>query len=337
MKFRVIFGAVGLTASAIAEAQAADCGSLQIVNTVQMIREPESNKDIIPIEINGKTLRFLFDTGGLTTMIGRDEALDLKLPIRQGNFEMYDLVGHISRDQASVAQFVLGRLHGKNMTFPVAPFGGSRNIFSLNLMLPYDIDIDFGNDKLNFFSQDHCAGGVQYWTAPAVAVLPLTVRGGHMTVPVMLDGHEFTATIDTGAATSTLRMDIAQHSYDLAIGTKDTPETGILNGDAGLKTYSHIFKSLTFGGIEVINPHITIIPDAVNRNGDRTQQTGNRAKLVKDDIVGPPMLIGMNVLRQLHIYMAFGEKKLYISPASPAQPAASATPAAPTPASATAR
>jgi predicted aspartyl protease len=163
------------------------------------------------------------------------------------------------------------------------------------------------------------------------------MRQGHMTVPVMLDGHEFTAIIDTGAGSSTLRMDIAQHSYDLTMGTQDTPEAGILNGDKDLKTYMHIFKTLKFGDIIVSNAHVTIIPDAVKRNGDMAQQVGNRARLVRDDMVGPPMLIGMNVLRQLHIYMAFGERKLYISPASPAQNAASATPAAPEPVSAAAR
>jgi aspartyl protease len=275
---------------------------------------------MIPVQINGKELSFLFDTGGTTTMIGKDDALSLKLPIFQGSFEIYDLLGNISRDQASVAQFGLGRLKGKDKTFPVSPFGIS--IFSLNFMLPYDIDVDFGNDKLNFFSQDHCAGRVQYWTAPAVAVLPLSVRDGHMTVPVTLDGHEFIAIIDTGATHSTLRMDIAQRSYDLKMGTEDTPEAGVLNGDKDLKTYMHIFKSLTFGDISVGNAHVTIIPDVMKRNGDTAQQVGNRARLVKDEIVGPPILIGMNVLRQLHVYMAFGERKLYISPASPAQPAA---------------
>src|SRR5258708_4892054 len=121
-----------------------------------------------------------------------------------------------------------------------------------------------------------------------------------MTVPVTLDGHEFTAIIDTGATRSTLRMDIAQHSYDLKMGTEDTPEAGVLNGDKDLKTYMHIFKSLTFGDISVSNAHLTIIPDVMKRNGDTAQQIGNRSRLVRDDIVGPPMLIGMNVLRQLH-------------------------------------
>ena len=42
----------------------------------------------------------------------------------------------------------------------------------------------------------------------------------------------------------------------------------------------------------------------------------------------PEVVIGMELLRKLHLYMAFGEKKLYITPAS-AKPAAA--PPQPTP------
>jgi hypothetical protein len=121
-------------------------------------------------------------------------------------------------------------------------------------------------------------------------------------------------------------MDIAQRSYDLTMGAAGTAENGVLNGDQGLKTYAHTFKSLSFGSITVTNPEIVIIPDAMKRNGDRSQQLEARAKLERDDIVGPPMLIGMDVLRHMHIYMAFGERKMYISAAS-APIAASAQPA----------
>ncbi len=320
MKLHAVLASVLLILAGFHTARAAECGALQMVNTAQMTRSPGDNRDMIPVQINGKDLCFLFDTGGLTTMIGKGVAQDMKLPIMQGGLELYDLLGNISRDQASISQFALGRLHGTDKTFPVLPGSGIDGIISLNFMLPYDIDVDFGNDKLNFFSQDHCDGRVVYWTASAVAVLPITIRQSHMTVPVILDGHEWSAIIDTGASSSTLRMDIAEHSYDLKMGTEDTPETGILNGDKDLKTYRHIFKTLTFGDISVGNARMTIIPDVVKRHGDTAQQVGNRARLVKDEIVGPPMLIGMNVLRQLHIYMAFGERKMYISPASPAQP-----------------
>lgn len=313
MKFAAI---LGTWLCLIGAAHAADCGPLKMVNKVQMQREDGGRRDTIPVRINGTDLHFLFDTGGVTTMIGRETAQSLKLPIRQGDMEFYDLTGNISRDQASVAEFILGRLRGKDVTFPLSPMPHEEGIFSLNFMLGYDVDVDFGNDVMNFFDKDHCDGGVLYWKASAVAVVPIVIRDGAITVPVTLDGQTFKAVIDTGASYSTLRMDIAQRNFKLEMGGPDTPQEGFLNGDESLKIYSHIFKSLSFGDIQVSHPHIGIIPDAVNRNGDRSQKTANRARRVRDDIVGPEMLIGMNVLRHLHIYMAFGERKMYISPAS---------------------
>ena len=50
-------------------------------------------------------------------------------------------------------------------------------LFSLNYMLLYDMDVDFGSDKLRFFAQDHCPGGKLYWKAPgAVGTVPLQHR-----------------------------------------------------------------------------------------------------------------------------------------------------------------
>ena len=54
----------------------------------------------------------------------------------------------------------------------------------------------------------------------------------------------------------------------------------------------------------------------MGRNESRQQLVGNRARLEKDLIKMPELIIGMNVLRKLHVYMAFGERRLYVSPAS---------------------
>jgi tetratricopeptide (TPR) repeat protein len=100
----------------------------------------------------------------------------------------------------------------------------------------------------------------------------------------------------------------------------DTPEAGALNGDQSLKTYGHTFKTLSFGAIEVNNPHITILPNAIGRNLSKAQLTGDRTKSEKDLFDVPDMVIGMNVLRKLHIYLATKENKMYISQAAAPTP-----------------
>jgi hypothetical protein len=59
------------------------------------------------------------------------------------------------------------------------------------------------------------------------------------------------------------------------------------------------------------------VPDLVGtKDSDNGQQTGSRARRVDDDVDRPDMLIGMNVLNKLHLYIAFDERKLYVSEAS---------------------
>jgi hypothetical protein len=307
-------------------AQAADCGPLKLVDRIQMTPMGTSS-DLIPVLVDGAPRNFLFDTGGLYTQIGRSLAESDKLSIHQGNNELIDLRGKISRDQAVLRQFQFGHMRGNNVSLMISPnietgvpFDG---IMAPDYLKAFDIDVDFGTDVMNFFSPDHCDGAVVYWKAPVVVAVPVLWRSGHLTVPVTLDGKEIRAAIDTGAPDTLLDMDTAHIVYSLNMGDADTPESGILNGDKSLKVYTHVFKTLSFGDVAVINPHISIIPKAIGRNLDKEQLVGDRTKSEKDLIDTQDVIIGMNVLRKLHIYFAMKEDKLYISDASaPAQPAA---------------
>jgi predicted aspartyl protease len=316
--------AISITALAlllpVTAAQAADCSALKIIDKIQMTRTSNgADEDLIPVVINGQTEKFLFDTGGERTQISRAAAETLKLPILQGNFQMLDVTGKVSRDAASAQQFQLGRMRGKDVSMPINPglqgqaFDG---IVALEVLRTSDIDVDFGTDTMNMFSTDHCDGAVVYWKAPAVAIVPIVWHGFHMSVPVTLDGRVMRADIDTGASGTDLYGDTAKGFYNLTIGDADTPEIGKLNGDADLKVYGHVFKSLSFGSITVNNPHIDIIPREMGRDLSKVGLGGSRVRTEKDLIDQPDLIIGMNVLRKLHLYIAMKEDKMYISDAS---------------------
>ena len=240
---------------------------------------------------------------------------------------MFDVAGNISRDEASVKVFQVGHMRGTDLRFPISPIPLPIDGFlALDHLTSLDVDVDFGTDTLNLFTQDHCAGAIQYWPGPPASVMPITMDGFHMIVPVMLDGHLERAVIDTGAGTTSIQADEEERVFGLTMGDADTPEKGVLNGDASLKTYAHKFKTLSFGDVTVTNPLVRIIPNAVGRHADKAQLAGDRAKSEKDLIRKQDMLIGMDVLRKLHLYIAFGERKMYVSPAT--IPTAATTPAA---------
>ena len=309
-----IFPAAGLAQS--------NCAQLQIVNAVQMTRQ--ANRDLVPVRINGTPKNFLFDTGGSLTIVGQSAAADMKLPIRQGPITMYDITGKATNAQTLVDEYIVGHMRGKSVQMQVmpVPFDG---IFGLDGWSAVDLDVDFGADKLNMFSPDHCAGKIQYWPAPILAAVPMKYVDRHLKIQVMLDGHQETAEIDTGASETTLTIDEANRNFNLDLGSDDTPADGMLNGDDSLKVYKHQFKTLSFGDgatVTVNNADVRIIPNAVGRNMDKTPLQGSWVKTEKDFMDIPDMIIGMNVLRRLHLYIAFGEAKLYVTDASAtAQPA----------------
>jgi predicted aspartyl protease len=278
-------------------ARAADCGQLQLLNSVQMIRATDG-RDFVPVKVNGGDLQFMIDTGGETTQITREAAEKLHLRIQPTYVGMVNVAGEVAADRAFIDELEVGKLHDKDLKFPIVPFKDMDGILSLNFMLPYDIDIDFGTDKLNFFSQDHCPGGVQYWKADAVAVVPFSIKGGHIVVSLTLDGRQTDAIIDTGARFTVMRMDVARQTFQLKPGDEATPEIGKVpdNDYRTPRSYTHIFKTMAIGPVEAHNVGVAIL---------------------KGSFLGET-LVGMDVLRKMHVYFAFAERKMYISAASPA-------------------
>lgn len=298
-------------------ADAAGC-ALKLVNTVPVKLANGGRRAVVPVTINGTQKQFLLDTGGYLTQISAATAEELKLPATDSYGKMLDLYGNASTRAVKVDSFVLGRLKDNNTRFPVMTFSENElfsGILAADYMGEYDIELDFTGGKMNYFSPDHCPGKVVYWPAAAVAVVPMRLMDNHLNLEVSLDGHPFKAMIDTGAPNTTLSMREARRVFGIA-------------ADDNNKAFEHVFQKLSFEGLEVGNPHITIIPDKVgSKDPNNDFVTGSRVQRVDDpDSSEPVMLIGMNLLSKLHLYIAFNEHRIYITPATapvtaPAQPA----------------
>ena len=95
-----------------------------------------------------------------------------------------------------------------------------------------------------------------------------------------------------------------------------------LTGDDADKRFEHTFQKLSFEGLEVANPRIAVFPTIGSKDPNNGFVTGSRSQKVDDrDASAPTMLIGMNILSKLHLYIAFREQKIYITPASAPQAA----------------
>ncbi len=262
----------------------------------------------IPITIGGQNFLMLIDTGGMYSLMKPSiaEKLNLELktlpPEYRYAFMLYGkefLNHHVEAKDIAIGHmpvmphkdFVLlpeNRLPPE-LAGTIAP----------DILRSFDIDFDFANEKFNLFLHDHCPQKVIYWADEgAYAVVPITLDSGwHADVPVELDGHRIKASLDTGSSRSLLSWEVAQRLFDL-----DEKSPGVKPDG---KDFRYAFKALTMKGdnegvtVTVQNPDIVLVPD-------KTSGMGNR---------DPVIILGMGILRQLHLYIAYEGKKLYVTPA----------------------
>lgn len=298
-------------------AQAEDC-SLKMLSKIKLITAEGGHAELVPVVIAGSPRKLLLDTGAPGSEITNRAAVELKLSRLESEVKTYSLAGDTS-DRSADASLQLGRIKFEHVRFQVAPPSHEETNFDgllgVDVLRNFDSDLDFGAHELNIFSQDHCDGKVVYWGASTLAIVPYElVWPGHIVIPVELDGKPLKAEVDTGASKTTLRLKAARRYF--GIDPKPADATGTLFGDKNLLTYQHVFKAMTLEGINIYNPDITLIPDVVSKQIDSPPTTGSHIQRA-DPQSEPDMLVGMNVLRHLHVYIAFKEKKLYITPAVP--------------------
>jgi predicted aspartyl protease len=356
--FYSILIATALTAATL-PAIAAECKALQRVTSLDL-KDLPSGRMGVTAAIADRPETLLVDTGGAISQLTRKTVQELNLtPTRgdptRGRVGLRGVNGALSDQQVRLPSITLGGFRQEGAYFFVAPdtnpndnrspeFAG---ILAPDFLQHFDADFDFAAHKLNLFSPDHCPGLVVYWQAPTVAVVPFNLeKGDHISFPMELDGKKVNAVLDTGAARTILNLTIAQRIFGVDVNAPDVEKVGQLNGGFSAAVYRRRFKTLSVQAVTVVNPMVFLLPDLVTGAVRQGPATGS---LIGDHGGLPDVLLGMPTLSQLHVYIAYKERKLYITvsntaPASrpaqaqnasfcpsPAEPQSEATPAPATP------
>jgi hypothetical protein len=318
----------GLAAPTFAD----DCGPLQQAASVDVTMTP-NGLPMVPVTLNGSPRKFLYGTAGGISTISQAAADSLNLSAVSTRVRLLSTNGNASSRYVSVDSFVYGGLGGKDLEFIISPnpnLGGPNlpvdGELAGDIMQRYDTEMDFAGGKLSYFLPDHCDGHVVHWTTAPASVVPFrrtepgrrNPNDSHIRFHVTLDGKDLLAVLNTANPRSQLSAKTADADFNV---TGDTPGTVPLGNMSGRKVFGYVFKTISFGDVTVTNPHIAIIPDIIGLNDpNNAGRTDSRIKKEDDDL-GPDLSIGMDVIRQLHIYVATKEDKLYIT-AADAPPAA---------------
>ena len=284
-----------------AEAAAA-CSRLQIISSMDIMVLP-SGRPAVPVTIAGTPRVMLLDTGGAVSSITEKTAQELSLDRFYNGRGITGASGAFTNVLARVPTISIGRLQQARALYHVLPDEGPEEfdgILAGEFFKQYDADFDFGAGRLNLFLQDHCPGQVVYWQAPTVAVVPFQLnRSNHISFEVELDDKKVDAILDTGATNTVLNMYDARITFRVDVNAPDVEKIGDLSG---ANVYQRRFKTLAFEGVTINDPLIVLMPNLMKSPGSRGL---------------PGLILGMSALRQMHVYVAYKERKLYITAANP--------------------
>ena len=229
------------------------------------------------------------------------------------------------RQHVRIASFGIGDATGHNLTFGVAkddemgkakskPYDG---LMTGDFFKQYDVELDFAGNKLNYLTPTTCADPLQvaYWPHAEVAVVPMTIEDdGKIHVQVMIQGHVINAAIDTSFDHTVMRRGVAEQTLGFSAGKNMTPDGSRVDG-MGQQIYILTFPQISFaGGVTAINVPARIQNYSMIHDMHRTPILGSRAQFsVTPDI--PDLTLGMDVLQQLHLYIAPGRKNIYVTSA----------------------
>jgi predicted aspartyl protease len=266
-----------------------------------------AGRPTVQAKVNGQDIPFLVDTGGLDSELAYETVEKLKL--RKMPLEVYartyNAYGQAAIYKTVADTFSIGAMAGTAWPFLVASehdpaMGSSAGVGGLlgpDILSKYDVEFDFAAGKFNIFAHNECSGRVAYWTMQPFVAIPFHMDGYHIFAPAKLDGKTVDVLIDSGASVSVMSSNSAEeHGIDKS---KLKRVEGAIGDD---EYYTYPFKVLDLNGLTIVNPDVVVMPEKT-------------AALHNLQEPNPVVVLGVNVLRQLHLYIAYREKVLYLTQA----------------------
>lgn len=274
----------------------------------------------VDVEVDGQPARLMVDTGSGISFL--DQGFVDRFHMTQHDTPIfgYGLTGKPIHKIVRVDRMTLGHAVISNKQFGVANLGADGTdrqpvgIFGAGYLAKFDVELDPTAGKINLFEPASCPGNVVYW-AKEYFKLPVHLTGDkRMETEVAIDGKTVRALIDTGASVTTMRLATAAGRFGIEAPDATGGQQPMLRGLEGapLAAFQHVFHTLTFGDITL---HDTQVIIADINSGRGAEHTGTRIVGSPDQ---PDMLIGMPLLRRLHLFIAYSESAIYFTIAEPA-------------------
>ena len=259
------------------------------------------------VSINGQKVPALIDTGAQRTLLLKDRAQSLGVPLSASyGGDVVGVGGYAQTYIGKIKTLQLGESSAKNVNVlaidsAFGSFFGAVLILGQDVLHVADLEIDVRGGELRFYKAiGACSGrSLAYWgPASAVDLEAVSHQDGAILFKVEINGKTFRAALDTGAPRTIITTQAAKR-----IGVTPDDETVVALGQGGgvgslkMDVYSGAFEQITIGDEIIKHPHFTI--------GDMFRgQVGPNT---------PDMLLGMDFIRAHRLFVAHSQRKLYFS------------------------
>jgi predicted aspartyl protease len=290
---KVIFAAFVTAALAAAPVRAQERCTAEPVASLPIV--PMNGHVLVPVQVNDQPVLFLVDTGGFTTSVSGRLVERLKLPTYglRPNVSIQDAGGKEARQYARTETFVVGNLQAKGERYTVGQFDpGEDGLLGPDYLRNFDLDFDFAGNRLSLYRPRACAGKPPGTSDYAAIDMDVTEQG-HIRIPVTLDGKRLFAMVDTGAPGSLIAASEAKSNFGVQADSERRTITGGQGGTAEVGV--HDFGSLEIGKTVQAMPRLLVAADDKTRFDQAA------------------ILLGMRQLRGLRLFIAYRERKLYVS------------------------
>jgi predicted aspartyl protease len=303
-----VFGcALAIGAAALAAQPAlAECKIAQIA---EFAVDSRGNQPVIDGQINGQPIKVLIDTGAVVTLIWRDAAGRLGLPLTNASqADFYGVGGATQARTVEVNDLRLGRFdHGRIRLWVAGERPLDRRDVALVLgqdfLSQVDVEFDLPDNVIRLLQPKDCQiGQLPYWAKSysQADLQSLDLNDLHLTTVVKLNGKPLLATLDTGAPTSVVTLEAAATAGLTPASAGVTPmETQGGVGANRVASWIGVFESLVLGDETIRNPKLRIA------DLFRYSKTGEGASRIPVQIMGSStMLIGADFFRSHRVLVS---------------------------------
>ncbi|WP_338664233.1 retroviral-like aspartic protease family protein [Pararoseomonas sp. SCSIO 73927] len=254
---------------------------------------------IVPVEVNGRRVPFVLDTGASRTTVFSESVAALGLPVdRLRSSSGLGIAGQSRERNALLARMRVGEHDLRNLTVPVATRSmphrtGAVGLLGADLLGIGEVELDVSARRLTLHDGRRCRVAAVPWVGEYDTIPVTLVAGGLVVVPAEVNGMAVRALFDTGAMISALRRSMAS-----AIGVTEEVLAGL--------------PTATAHGIGTAGVELRLLRGVTVRVGAERIAGASVGLVDLPSSLPFEMILGQDYIGSRRFWLSYAERRLYV-------------------------